>query len=83
MEKSRAWAEIDVAAIRTNLNAVRKIVVPARVLACVKANAYGLGASAVAPFLEKDADMFGVAAVSEGAELRRVGICRCRPEIGS
>ena len=74
MEKSRAWAEIDLAAIRTNLNVVRKIVVPARVLACVKANAYGLGASVIAPFLEKAVDMFGVAAVSEGAELRRVGI---------
>ncbi len=74
MEKSRAWAEIDIAAIRANLNAVRKIVAPARVLACVKANAYGLGASTIAPFIEKDAGMFGVATVFEGAELRRVGI---------
>ena len=74
MEKSRAWAEIDIAAIRDNLNAVRKIVAPARVLACVKANAYGLGASAIAPFIEKDAGMFGVATVFEGTELRRAGI---------
>ncbi|MBU2495154.1 MAG: alanine racemase [Candidatus Omnitrophota bacterium] len=74
MEKSRAWAEIDIAAIRANLNAIRKIVAPARVLACVKANAYGLGASTIAPFVEKDAGMFGVAIVSEGVELRRVGI---------
>jgi len=74
MEKSRAWAEINIAAIRANLNAVRKIVAPARVLACVKANAYGLGASVIAPCIEKDAEMFGVATVSEGVELRRVGI---------
>ena len=74
MEKSRAWAEIDITAIRKNLNTIRKIVVPARVLACVKADAYGLGASAIAPFIEKDVDMFGVATVSEGLELRRSGI---------
>jgi alanine racemase len=73
MEKSRAWAEIDVAAIRTNLNVVRKIVFPARILACVKANAYGLGASGIAPFLQKDVEIFGVAAVAEGMELRRTG----------
>ncbi|MFH2069459.1 MAG: alanine racemase [Candidatus Omnitrophota bacterium] len=76
MEKSRAWAEIDIIAIRANLIAVRRIVAPARVLACVKANAYGLGASTIAPFIEKDAGMFGVATVSEGVELRRVGIKR-------
>ncbi|MFA7329217.1 MAG: alanine racemase [Candidatus Ratteibacteria bacterium] len=74
MEKSRAWVEIDVAAIRANLNAVRKIITPARVLACVKANAYGLGAAVIAPFIEKDVEMFGVATVFEGTQLRRTGI---------
>ena len=66
--------EIDVAAIRDNLDVIRKIVFPAGVLACVKANAYGLGASMIAPLIEKGAEMFGVAAVAEGRELRQAGI---------
>jgi alanine racemase len=74
MEKSRAWAEVDISAIKANLDAVRKIVAPARVLACVKANAYGLGASRIASFLEKGVEIFCVASVVEGAELRRAGI---------
>jgi alanine racemase len=65
--------EIDLAALRFNLQQVRKRVGPAcEILAVVKADAYGHGASGVAPALAAaGADQFGVALVGEGQALRR------------
>ena len=74
MVKSRAWLEVDLTAVKANLNAIRKLVFPSKVLACVKANAYGLGACRLAPYIEEDANIFGVASVSEGMELRQAGV---------
>ncbi|MFN2417753.1 MAG: alanine racemase, partial [Candidatus Limnocylindria bacterium] len=44
----RAWVEIDHAAIRLNLDLIRRSAGAARVIGVVKANAYGHGAVAVA-----------------------------------
>jgi alanine racemase len=70
--------EIDLAALRHNLQQARRQAGPNRqVLAVVKADAYGHGAARVAPVLQAaGADCFGVAMVEEGAELRRAGIVR-------
>jgi len=70
--------EIDLEALRHNLQQVRRQVGPDRqILAVVKADAYGHGAARVAPELQAaGADCFGVALVEEGIELRRAGIVR-------
>jgi len=68
-------AEIDLKAIRHNLNQVREAVPPpAFIMAIVKANAYGHGAVKVsAAVLSAGADGLGVAIPEEGAELRESG----------
>ncbi len=68
--------EIDLDALRFNLWQIRKRTGPAcEILAVVKADAYGHGASGVAPALAAaGADQFGVALVGEGVALRRCGI---------
>lgn len=71
-----AWAEVDLDAIAANLGVVRGLV-PAgtKVLLTVKADAYGLGARAVAKVAdEMGVDMFGVATLDEGIELRQAGV---------
>jgi alanine racemase len=70
--------EIDLEALCHNLQQARRQAGPdRRVLAVVKADAYGHGAARVAPALQAaGADCFGVAMVEEGIELRRAGIIR-------
>ncbi len=68
--------EIDLAALRHNFQEVQRTVgSDCDVLAVVKANAYGHGVSHVAPALAAaGANLFGVALVEEGVELRMLGI---------
>ena len=68
------YATVSLARIRANLDAVRAHVAPTRVMAILKANAYGHGLEAVARCLAPQADSFGVALVEEGIALRRLGI---------
>lgn len=68
-------AEIDLAALRDNVQAVRSLAPRAGVLAVVKANAYGHGAVQVALVLEPlEVELLGVALVEEGMELRNAGV---------
>jgi alanine racemase len=70
------WAEVSLDAISHNLRAIRRRVgASRRVVAVVKANAYGHGAIQVARRLEADGiDLLGVAFAEEGLELRRAGV---------
>ena len=70
------WAEIDLNSLAANFNKIKKRVSPAaRVMAVVKANAYGHGAVECARRLASEgADWFGVALPEEGVELRAAGI---------
>ena len=70
------WAEIDLNNLAANFNRVRQRVSPvARVMAVIKANAYGHGAVACARRLANEgADWFGVALPEEGIELRSAGV---------
>lgn len=68
------YIEIDLAAIRSNLAVAKSKAPQSKLLACVKANAYGHGAKQVATALQKDADLFGLASLSEALELRDAGI---------
>ena len=68
-----AWAEINLSALRLNLQRVRRLAPNARVAAIVKANGYGHGIVRVARALD-GADAFGVASIDEALELRSAGI---------
>ena len=69
-------AEIDLGALAHNLSTVRSALAPAtKVLAAVKANAYGHGLVGTAAELRRlGVDWFGVAAPSEALELRAAGV---------
>ncbi|MBG6226233.1 alanine racemase [Arthrobacter sp. CAN_A2] len=68
-------AEIDLDALRHNIRHLRDVAHPARVMAVVKADAYGHGALPVArAALDAGAAWLGVAHVSEGVALRKAGI---------
>ncbi len=66
-------AVIDTAALRHNLSRVRELAPGSRVLAVLKANAYGHGMVAVASALT-GADGFAVARLNEALTLRAAGI---------
>jgi alanine racemase len=66
-------ATIDTGALRHNLSVVRQCAPKSRVMAVIKANAYGHGLVAVARALEST-DAFAVARVDEGLTLRAAGI---------
>ncbi len=73
--KSRAWAEIDRGALVRNLRAIRARARGRRVVAVVKADAYGHGAVLVARALAADGcDAFAVISVDEALELRDAGV---------
>lgn len=64
---------INLAALKHNLDRVRHYAPQSKVLAVLKANAYGHGLTRVALALSK-ADVFGVCCIEEALELRAVGI---------
>jgi len=70
------WVEIDLSAIGNNTRRLKSLVGPrVRLLATLKADAYGHGALKVArTVLHNGASMLGVATVSEAAPLRNAGI---------
>nr|WP_194757281.1 alanine racemase [Aliidiomarina indica] len=70
-----AWADIDLNALRHNLQVLRERAGSRRVLAILKANAYGHGLTRIAQALG-DVDAIGVARVDEALELRKAGITR-------
>jgi alanine racemase len=67
------YVSVDAAALRNNLAVARRFAPGARVIAAVKANAYGHGLAHAARALA-GADAFGVARVEEGLGLRAAGI---------
>ncbi len=71
----RTWAVIDLDALRHNLAKVRAHAPRARIMAAVKADAYGHGAVAVARALDT-ADALAVATLDEALQLRQAGIGR-------
>jgi alanine racemase len=76
MRGERAWVEISLGALRHNLEVVRSCVGPSRkIIAVVKANAYGHGSVPVArELIASGVEALGVANVNEGIELRSAGI---------
>jgi alanine racemase len=70
------WAEIDLDQLAANFDQIKiRVGATARIMAVVKANAYGHGAVECARRLAAEgADWFGVALPEEAIELRRAGI---------
>lgn len=74
----RTWAQVDLEAVRQNYRTIRGTL-PAGVKLCcvVKANAYGHGASKLAPLYEQwGVDWFAVSNIEEALQLRRCGVTR-------
>ena len=69
----RTWAEINLDTLKSNIKNIRKITDPkAKIMAVVKADAYGHGyLECCHALLEGGADSFAVATVSEAKQLRR------------
>lgn len=74
--RDRAWVEVDLAAIRRNLNRVREVAgAHVKLVAMVKADGYGLGVRRVLEAIRPAAPFgYGVATLDEGLELRRLGV---------
>ena len=70
------YLEVDLRQLKQNFENIRAHVHPAKVMAVLKANAYGHGVDGVAPYIAPYADYIGVAIVEEGIHLREIGITR-------
>ena len=70
----RAWAEIDIDALIHNLREIKKRAGKRKIMAVVKANAYGHGSMQLAPVISGYADAFAVATFEEAMELRKAGV---------
>ncbi len=70
-------AIVDLTALAANVAALRARIAPGtRLMAAVKADAYGHGVARVAPALSAFVDAFGVATAEEALELRALGIAQ-------
>lgn len=73
----RVQADIDLSAIRKNIETMHGCIPKGKkLLAVIKANAYGHDAIAVAKALDDLSDYYGVACIDEGIELRNAGITK-------
>ncbi|MBR3149173.1 MAG: alanine racemase [Eubacterium sp.] len=71
----RTYAEIDLDAVKYNINNTRlKLNDGVKLLGVIKADAYGHGAVELAREFEKAFDFFGVACIEEALELKKAGI---------
>ena len=74
-EDALHWLELSRSDLLHNLAGVRRLVGPRRIVAVLKANAYGAGAVGMARVLSAGGvDAFAVANVSEAVELRGGGV---------
>lgn len=73
----RTWAEIDIEALLHNFKIIKETAGNSRLMAVVKADAYGHSARDIAPVLETaGADSFAVSNIDEALALREYGIKR-------
>lgn len=72
----RSYLTIDISAVRRNLMGARARIGERKLLAVVKANAYGHGAVRISTAVEDIVDYFAVACLSEAVELREGGVTK-------
>ena len=76
-EYYRVQANINLDAVYDNVANAKKLTKPGtKMMAVIKADAYGHGAIPVAETLNSIADAYGVAILEEGVELRQAGITK-------
>ena len=73
--RRKAYALINLSSLSNNLTIIKKIVGNAKVMAVIKADAYGHGMLQVAKQLN-NVDAFSVASINEAMELRETGISK-------
>lgn len=69
-----AWAEIDLSALRHNVNLAQSLAPNSQLMAMVKANAYGHGLEECAGAIEQHVGALAVARLDEALSLRQAGI---------
>ena len=76
VNRQRAWVEIDLTTLAHNVRTLKNsLAAPTKLMAVVKADAYGHGVIAVATTaLANGADSLAIATLAEGVELRQAGI---------
>lgn len=76
VSRQRAWVEIDLAALAHNVKQVTSLLAPqTKLMAVVKADAYGHGAVAIAKTaLKHGATSLAIATLAEGVQLRQAGL---------
>jgi len=67
---SRTWVEIDLSALRHNLTVIKERLKGKKLLAVVKADAYGHGLEGLVPVLDQYIDFWGVASLDEALKIR-------------
>lgn len=74
--KSRTWIEIDLSKVVHNTQVVDKLIGKTKIMAVVKANAYGHGDVQIARLLQDELgiDFFAVSSIDEAIVLREAGI---------
>lgn len=74
--RQRAWLEVSPAAVEANARAIKRLLKPScALMAVVKADGYGHGATTVArAAVQGGASQLGVATLQEGIDLRRAGL---------
>ncbi len=76
-EYYRVCAQIDLSAVRKNIEAIRAAVRPeSKLMVVLKADGYGHGAVPIAKRIDDIADAYGMAIVEEAVELRDAGITK-------
>lgn len=74
-EYKKTYVEVNLDAINNNINEVKRCIgFDVKILAVIKADAYGHGAKAIGNFLKDKVDYFGVATIEEAIELRKSNI---------
>ena len=74
-QESRVNLEVDLRKLAENVHEIRRRVAPAKLMAVLKANAYGLGVLPVAEVVrDAGAACFGVAEINEALELIPLGL---------
>lgn len=74
MSPAAAHIELNISALRHNVHRVRELAPKAKIMAVIKANAYGHGLMLIANYLQQYVDAFAVARIDEAIVLRKANI---------